>query len=449
VGGVAAAVTAAVVLSAAPASASGDYSGLSTVAGSDGFTDDWNDEGILSTTRHASSNATCLWQKILWADGKLAWDDIDGVFGPGTREATKKWQQEWVNGTADGIVGKATFTAAGKSLRTRTATAPSTPTAAPRAVPSWSPGPLTATTPSTTGPARSESPATTTSPASEQTRALPGVATRGRRTSPPPQRRRVPHPNRPVASLATSMAIAMTMSGCTRYTSRVRCVPHPALNVHPCQACAAVVGVSNCVRARPAACAHAPHLLLPDRSAGGQCPAAPFLKHVAGADPDAGRAWLAAPDRRDPAAAGDPAAAEAAMAVALAHEEQLREQMTEEAAARLPGSEVAVLLRELAVTAYPAGRGNPAPRDVAMIRAVLAGLLARDVALLPAASRSLVFGGDLIRVHAGDSAAYGGPRLSRTLLDLAAADADAGVQWGCARAPSAGWPASKPGSTTA
>jgi peptidoglycan hydrolase-like protein with peptidoglycan-binding domain len=114
---VAAAVTAAVVLSAAPASASGDYSGLSTVAGSGGFADDWNDEGILSTTRHASSNATCLWQKILWADGKLAWDDIDGVFGSGTREATKKWQQEWVSGTADGVVGKATFTAAGKSLR--------------------------------------------------------------------------------------------------------------------------------------------------------------------------------------------------------------------------------------------------------------------------------------------------------------------------------------------
>lgn len=117
VGGVAAAVTAAVVLSAAPASASGDYSGLSMVAGSGAFGDDWNDEGILSTTRHASSNATCLWQKILWADGKLAWDDIDGVFGSGTREATKEWQRDWVGGTADGVVGKATFTAAGKSLR--------------------------------------------------------------------------------------------------------------------------------------------------------------------------------------------------------------------------------------------------------------------------------------------------------------------------------------------
>jgi len=116
VGGVAAAVTAAVVLSAAPASASGDYSGLSMVAGSGGFSDDWNDEGILSTSRHASSNATCLWQKVLWADGHLNWNSIDGVFGSATRDATEKWQSDWADGAADGVVGKATFTAAGRSL---------------------------------------------------------------------------------------------------------------------------------------------------------------------------------------------------------------------------------------------------------------------------------------------------------------------------------------------
>ncbi|MFF6829961.1 hypothetical protein [Streptomyces longwoodensis] len=287
---------------------------------------------------------------------------------------------------------------------------------------------------------------------------------------------------------------------------------------------------------------HAPHLLMPDPAAGGRWPAAPFLDHVAGADPDAARAWLAAPAGRDPAltraqqvaaagrpaldallglalrhgdvvgaaavraaladtarlragggpeagttlrlaarwartvpragrtrdwiiavegllagavdaehaghlslravaervaaaataakeqaAAGDPAGAEAAMVAAFAQEEKLREQITEEAAARLPDSEAAVLLRELVATAYPDGRGNPAHPDIAMIRAVLAGLLARDVALLPAASRPLVFRGDLDEVHAGDPAAYGGPRLARTVLDLAAADADAGA----------------------
>jgi hypothetical protein len=117
VGGVATAVAAAVVLSAAPASASGDYSGLSMVAGSGPFKDDWNDEGRLSTGRHASSNATCLWQKVLWADGKLDWNDIDGVFGPRTHTATVAWQRDWVDGDADGIVGKETFTEAGEALR--------------------------------------------------------------------------------------------------------------------------------------------------------------------------------------------------------------------------------------------------------------------------------------------------------------------------------------------
>ncbi|WP_062012244.1 hypothetical protein [Streptomyces hygroscopicus] len=49
---------------------------------------------------------------------------------------------------------------------------------------------------------------------------------------------------------------------------------------------------------------------------------------------------------------------------------------------------------------------------------MLAGLLARDVALLPEASRPLVFGAGLDLAHAGDAAAYGGPRLARTVLDL-------------------------------
>ncbi|MEU5137022.1 hypothetical protein [Streptomyces californicus] len=129
----------------------------------------------------------------------------------------------------------------------------------------------------------------------------------------------------------------------------------------------------------------------------------------------------------DLAAAGDPAAAQTAMAAALAQEEKLREQITEETAARLPRSEAAVLLRELAVTAYPSGPSGPAHGDVAMIRAVLAGLLTRDIALLPAAARPQVFRGDLALVHAGDTAPYGGPRLARTVLDLAAADADASI----------------------
>ncbi|WP_192583628.1 hypothetical protein [Streptomyces albicerus] len=286
---------------------------------------------------------------------------------------------------------------------------------------------------------------------------------------------------------------------------------------------------------------HVPHLLMPDGAAGGRWPAAPFLEHVADADPDAARAWLAAPADDDPAisraeqvaAAGRPAlnsllglavrhpgvvdagqlravlaapgvrdgggpavgatlrlaarwartvprtdrtrewilvvegllqdavddehighlslravaeravaaearakkalaaegaaAAQAAIAAAMADEDELQELLAEETAARLPGHEVAVLLRELACTAYPSDRTGAAHPSIAMIRAVLAGLLARDVTLLPAASRPLVYGADLDQVHAGDPAAYGGPRLARTVLDLAAADADTGV----------------------
>ncbi|MGW6958793.1 hypothetical protein [Streptomyces chartreusis] len=286
---------------------------------------------------------------------------------------------------------------------------------------------------------------------------------------------------------------------------------------------------------------HAPHLLMPDGAAGGRWPAAPFLEHVADADPDTARAWLAAPADDDQAsraqqvaaagrtaldgllglairhrdvvdarqlravlthpdvregggpavgatlrlaarwartvprtertrawilvvegllqgavddehtghralhavadralaaeaqaaellaAGGDAAAAQAVVEAALAAEDELQELIAEQTAARLPGHEVAVLLHELACTAYPSGRtGAPHP-SVTVIRAVLANLLARDVALLPADSRPLVYGADLDQVHAGDPAAYGGPRLARTVLDLAAADADAGV----------------------
>ncbi|MEU2619699.1 hypothetical protein ABZ642_16470 [Streptomyces sp. NPDC007157] len=289
---------------------------------------------------------------------------------------------------------------------------------------------------------------------------------------------------------------------------------------------------------------HAPHLLMPDTAADGRWPAAPFLDHVADADPGAARAWLAAPAGDDATAVaraqqvaaagrlaldalldlavrhpgvvdagqlraalthpgvrdgGGPAvgatlrlaarwarsvprtgrtrewilaverllagavddehaghrslravaervaaaenqaaevlaggghasAAEAVVAAAVAEEERAREVIADQTAGRLPGHEVAVLLRELARTAYPDGRDADAHPNITMIRAVLAGLLARDVALLPEASGPLVFGADLDEVHAGDASAYGGPRLARTVLGLAAADADAGVR---------------------
>ncbi|WP_411101066.1 hypothetical protein [Streptomyces sp. x-45] len=124
---------------------------------------------------------------------------------------------------------------------------------------------------------------------------------------------------------------------------------------------------------------------------------------------------------------GNVAAAKEVLAAALMHEEEMRELIAEEGSARLPGHEVAVLLRELACTAYPAGRAAAQHPNLRMIRAALAGLLARDTELLPAAARPLVYGADLAQGNAQDPAAYSGPQLARTLLDLAAADADVGV----------------------
>jgi hypothetical protein len=106
-------------LSASPASASGTYSGLAYVYGAGTYVDDWSNEGDLSTGVNTSSNATCLWQKILWAEGAIESDgstfdaaDIDGVFGANTKAATK-WYQAQYGLPSDGVVGKDTFGNAG------------------------------------------------------------------------------------------------------------------------------------------------------------------------------------------------------------------------------------------------------------------------------------------------------------------------------------------------
>ncbi|MDQ1005830.1 hypothetical protein QFZ82_000315 [Streptomyces sp. V4I23] len=290
---------------------------------------------------------------------------------------------------------------------------------------------------------------------------------------------------------------------------------------------------------------HAPHLLMPDGAAGGRWPAAPFLDHVATADPDAARTWLNAPaDRGAPGvlraqqiaatgrlalnallglavrrwdvvdaaqlqavlagpgvrdggglevaatlrlaarwaravpraertgqwigvveglltgavedehtghlaldavaervrarmrAAGfldgvaedvEGAADEAAGADWVVAEEKMHELIALQGASRLPDHDVAMLVRELACTAYPAGRRGPAHRNVGAVRAVLAKLLSHDVELTAEESRPVVFHADLDQVRVGDAAAFGGPRLARAVLDVAAADADAGT----------------------
>ncbi|MGW6719342.1 peptidoglycan-binding domain-containing protein [Streptomyces sp. NPDC054995] len=107
------AVAGALAFGTAPASAS-ISSGY--VSGGGTFTNDWGDEGVISQSSYAKSNATCLWQQILWAEGAKEQDgtaydaaDIDGHFGANTTHATKNLQDRWPLKDVDGKVGNATW----------------------------------------------------------------------------------------------------------------------------------------------------------------------------------------------------------------------------------------------------------------------------------------------------------------------------------------------------
>jgi hypothetical protein len=104
-----------------PASASNSYNGNAFMrGGGEDFKDDWNDEGILSPSHNRNSNATCLWQKIVfWADSSDGRrDQIDGYFGHNTTLATYAWQANYGDPThADGVVRKDTWAFAGTRLR--------------------------------------------------------------------------------------------------------------------------------------------------------------------------------------------------------------------------------------------------------------------------------------------------------------------------------------------
>jgi hypothetical protein len=105
----------AAALTTAPAAASGSYTGRAYVYGEGSLAGDWSDEGVVNVATHRSSNVTCLWQTILWADGYLPRSDIDGIFGDQTHAATVRWQRN--HGlTGDGSVGKATFAKAEQNI---------------------------------------------------------------------------------------------------------------------------------------------------------------------------------------------------------------------------------------------------------------------------------------------------------------------------------------------
>lgn len=86
-----------------------------SVYGSGTVTDDWGDEGPLSTTKNRHNSVVGLWQGVLIADGYLPASGLDCDFGPNTRAATIAWQSD--RGLkADGEVGPQSFGRADNNL---------------------------------------------------------------------------------------------------------------------------------------------------------------------------------------------------------------------------------------------------------------------------------------------------------------------------------------------
>ena len=114
-----AAVTVTIMMGATPAHAT---VAEGWVAGIGVITDDWGDEGTLSSNHFRNSGATQLWQWVLFADGAIESNgtpydvaDIDCDFGPNTTYATKDWQRSQ-GLSADGLVGPLTFGKADNKL---------------------------------------------------------------------------------------------------------------------------------------------------------------------------------------------------------------------------------------------------------------------------------------------------------------------------------------------
>ncbi|MFC9908987.1 peptidoglycan-binding protein [Streptomyces sp. NPDC059862] len=107
---------------ASPASASAS---AGVINGSGTHGNDWEDEGTLSSSSYAKSNATCLWQRILQSEGvdrgpgspvDFGGSDIDGDFGKRTAYASAQLQKRW-GLVADGKIGSRTWIRANTRLR--------------------------------------------------------------------------------------------------------------------------------------------------------------------------------------------------------------------------------------------------------------------------------------------------------------------------------------------
>lgn len=96
--------------------------GTSFVDGADYLGDDFGDHrGELGNSicygcaDSYNTDLVIMWQAILYAEGYIGPWDIDGQFGPKTRDATKNWQRKY-GLVADGIVGNATWGVADSNL---------------------------------------------------------------------------------------------------------------------------------------------------------------------------------------------------------------------------------------------------------------------------------------------------------------------------------------------
>ncbi|MDN0197234.1 peptidoglycan-binding protein [Streptomyces sp. S.PNR 29] len=109
----------------APAANAAAYHGID---GSGPVFDDWGEEEDLGIENYTESNATALWQTVLWADG-AQWEDedgdrhpfkknqIDGTFGAETESATQWWQEQRGLAETDGVVTDETWERAQFRLR--------------------------------------------------------------------------------------------------------------------------------------------------------------------------------------------------------------------------------------------------------------------------------------------------------------------------------------------
>lgn len=95
-------------------------------------------------------------------------------------------------------------------------------------------------------------------------------------------------------------------------------------------------------------------------------------------------------------------------------------------AERLPGHEVARLLKHMVRTARPARDGAAHPK-AATLRIILAALLRQTLELRKPGARRIVFSGDLDLVHLDDPVPLLDLLVARAALDLAAVDAAASV----------------------